>query len=149
MFRFLFLVLLLLSSPTSARGESPEDIIVFVNKALKVDSVNLDELKKIFLKQKTSWSAREKIVCINAKEGTPLRSIFRERVLKMDEKSEHVYWQEQKIRHQLTTPAEFSNTIKAVFKVETIFKSMGAISYAFRKDVPENVVKTVLVIPRR
>ena len=142
-----FLLIFCFGLCPSARAESPDDIIVFVNKALKVDAVSQDEVKKIFLKKKTSWSPREKIICIHAKKGTPLRNAFRKRVLEMDEKAENVYWQEQKIRHQLAKPPEFANTVKAVFKVKAIFKTLGAISYAFRKDVPGNVVKTVLVVP--
>ena len=144
----LFLGFFLGFSPV-AQAESPDDIIVFVNKALKVDSVEIDELKEIFLKNKTSWSPREKIVCINAKKGTALRKTFRQRVLGMAENAENIYWQDRMSRHKLARPPEFSNTVKAVFKVKAMFKTLGAIGYAFRKDVPENVVKTVLVIPNR
>lgn len=145
----LFVLLFFALHPSSVLAESPDDIVVFVNKSLDITSVDLGELKKIYLKQKTSWSSKDKIICINAKEGTALREAFRKRVLNMNAKSESIFWQEQKIRLQVTEPPSFENTIKAVFKVEMIFKSKGAISYAFRKDFPKNVVKPVLVIPTR
>ena len=46
----------------------------------------------------------------------------------------------QRLRHQITPPLEMPNTTKAVYKLKS------AISYAFRKDVPLNLVKVVLVI---
>ncbi|MCP4602246.1 MAG: hypothetical protein GY847_17300 [Proteobacteria bacterium] len=131
-----------------AKAESPEDIIVFVSKDFEIDSVTRDELKSIYLKKKTSWSSKDRIICINAKEDTVLRKAFRASVLQMSMENEKRYWEEQKIKANVSEPPVFSNTVKAVFKVRKIFKAKGAISYAFRKDTKTNIVKTVLVLDK-
>jgi hypothetical protein len=127
--------------PVPLNAESPDDLVIFVNNKSGVRSMSVDELKQIFLKKKTRWPGGEKIDCINSPEGSTEREEFRKKVLGMSKTEEITYWQNQKIRMQLSPPIEISNTPKAVFRLS------GAISYAFRKDLPEGVVKSILVIP--
>ena len=127
--------------PEVSSADSPNDIVVFGNNGLSVSSVTIDELKQIFLKKKTSWRGGDRIVCINTPSSVPVRAKFREKVLGMSARDEEIYWENQKVRKQLTPPPEMMGTPKAVFKLK------NSISYAFRKDVPKNVVKVLLVIP--
>jgi ABC-type phosphate transport system substrate-binding protein len=127
--------------PVPLNAESPDDLVIFVNKKSGVITMSTEELKQIFLKKKTRWPGGEKINCINTPEGSAVREEFRKRVLGMSKTEEVTYWQNQKIRMQLSPPIEISNTPKAVFRLN------GAISYAFRKDLPAGVVTTVLVLP--
>ena len=124
-----------------SNADSPDEIVVFVNKSISVNSISLSELKQIFLKRKTSWPGGDNIVCINVSDSSPLRELFRGRVLEMTKEDEQRYWTNQKIRFQLSPPAEMDDTPKAVFKLR------NAIGYAARKDVPQGVVKIVAVIP--
>jgi ABC-type phosphate transport system substrate-binding protein len=130
-------------SPRISSAESPDDILVFINKTMDHGDVSLDELKKIFLCKKTTWSNGQRIVPINAKESSAIRKSFREKVLGMTANEELTYWSNQRLVHQISNPAEFTATTKAVFKLRT------AIGYAYRRDVPKNVVKVVLVIPQK
>ena len=125
----------------TAYAESPNDIVVIVNKNLPVNETSVDELRQIFLKRKTSWKGGNNIVCINAQRTDPLRELFREKVLEMSNSEESEYWQKEKVRKQLSAPAEMGNAAKVVFKVK------NAVAYAYRKDVPQGVVKIILVIP--
>ena len=95
----------------------------------------------MFLKQKTTWSSGESVVCINAPENAAVRKLFRQLVLEMGDTEEATHWSNARIRNQLSPPAEMANTPKAVFRLK------NAVSYAFRKDVPDGVVKVVLTIP--
>ncbi len=128
--------------PTISTAESPEDIVVFVHQTGTLKSISIDELKQLFLKQKTSWSSGESVVTINAPEGSSLRNQFRTAVLAMTAVEEATHWETVRIRNQIAKPAEMLNTPKAVFRLK------NAVSYAFRKDVPDNVVKVILVIPK-
>jgi ABC-type phosphate transport system substrate-binding protein len=142
-FKSIFVMMLSVMAllPVPLNAESPDDLVVFVNKKSRVRDLSVEELKQIFLKKKTRWPGGDKINCINSPEGSAEREAFRKRVLGMSKTEEITYWQNQKIRMQLSPPIEVSNTAKAVFRLN------GAIGYAFRKDLPEGVVKAVLVLP--
>jgi ABC-type phosphate transport system substrate-binding protein len=135
----LFVASHLLSAPLSA--ESSEDIIVFVNRASPVDNLTMAEVKQIFLKEKTKWPTGASIICINPPKTSLVRYQFRKSILQMTEEKEDAYWQDKKIRNNLSTPVIFLNTARAVFHLPK------GISYAFRKDIPLTVIKVVLVIP--
>jgi ABC-type phosphate transport system substrate-binding protein len=128
--------------PTVSNAESPDDIVVFVNNASSVSNADIAELKQIFLKKKNNWQGGDRIVCVNAAEGTALREEFRKKVLNMTGPEEATYWENQRIRFQLVAPSEMPNAPRAVFKMK------AAVGYAYRKDVPKDVVKIILVIPR-
>ena len=146
--RFLGIVgiglLVLFSVSPNAFAESPNDndIVVFVNKGASVKTVTVAELRQLFLKQKTSWTSGGSVVCINAPRGTALRDQFRKQVLAMSAAEESTHWETARIRSQVSPPAEMLNTPKAVFRIK------NALSYAFRKDVPKDVVKIVLEISK-
>jgi hypothetical protein len=142
-YRISSIVLLLLvgiAASAQPNADAPDDILVFVNKSMPMNSIPVDELKQLFLKKKTTLSDGGKIICVNPSENAVVRKRFREKVLGMTETEEAIYWQDQQIRSQMSPPVQFANTPKAVFNLQR------SISYGFRKDVPEGVVKVVLVI---
>ena len=121
--------------------DSANDILVIVNKSVEVETLSIAELKQIFLKKKSSWPGGNPIVPINARVSEDIREEFREKVLDMSNTEESTYWETQKIRLQLSSPVEMGRTPKAVFKLK------NAISYAYRRDVPTDVVKVVQILP--
>jgi ABC-type phosphate transport system substrate-binding protein len=134
------LITIAFAVPATCGTSSPHDILVFVNQSADIDSLSKSELEQIFLKKKTTWPSGQRIVSINASGTSSLREAFRAKVLDMREVDEATYWEKQRIRHQIEPPVEMTNTPKAVFKLKS------AISYAYRKDVPEDVVKVVLAV---
>ncbi len=133
---------LLTVSLRHARADSPNDILIIANKGVSANSITVPELKAFFLKQKTRWKGGGRVVAVNAKEGNPLRAAFQKALLGMSEAKEKSYWQDQKIRTGLTAPPEFGNLLKATFSLR------GSVSYVFRKDYREGVVKVLLVLPQ-
>ncbi|MCP4677826.1 MAG: hypothetical protein GY854_20370 [Deltaproteobacteria bacterium] len=129
--------------PNGAQAESPNDILVVVNKGVKQDSISLGELKNLFLKDKTTWRSGQKVIPIHASAGSPVRKAFVSRVLGMSIEDEKLFWQKRKIKTGKIKPVEFRNTLKAVFKLR------GSISYIFRSQYKERVAKVVLVLPAR
>lgn len=126
----------------AAEANSPDDILVIANNSVGVSSLSVEDVRAIFLKKRTSWQSGGKAIPVHAKDGTSLRQAFLERVLGMTSGEETSYWQDQKIRKGIDGPTEFSNPLKAVFRIQ------GGISYVFRSDYKEGVAKVLLVLPR-
>jgi ABC-type phosphate transport system substrate-binding protein len=126
----------------AVHAESPNDIMIVVNKKVPVDTLTIKELKNFFLKKQFFWSrAGSDVRPINAKAGSDLRRLFLRRTFDWTETEEVEYWRTSKIQHGISKPVESSHTLKAVFSVE------GSISYVFRSDYHKDVCKVVLILP--
>ncbi len=130
-----------LFAPKAGHADDPNDILVVINKKVKHPKMSPAEIKNIFLKLTTRWKDGNKIVPINAKQGTPLRQEFLKAVINMTEAREKDYWHDRKIRVGASKPPEFSHTQKAVFKLK------GAIGYVYRSEHKDGVTNVILVIP--
>jgi ABC-type phosphate transport system substrate-binding protein len=128
--------LLLASLPTSTRAESPNDLLIVVNKSVSASNVDVAEVKAVFLKNKTSLSG-DTVFPLNAKSDSDLRAAFRKLVLKMSEEKEKGFWEDEKVKKGVEPPPETAGTLKAVFS------KSGGISYVFRKDYKDGTAKIV------
>ena len=128
--------LLLASLPTSTRAESPNDLLIVVNKSVSASNVDVAEVKAVFLKNKTSLSG-DTVFPLNAKSDSDLRAAFRKLVLKMSEEKEMGFWEDEKVKKGVEPPPETAGTLKAVFS------KSGGISYVFRKDYKDGTAKIV------
>lgn len=129
------------SAPFSVRAfTNPNDLIIIVNNQVQTNRLTIEQVRSYFLYDRTSWSAGNRAVPINAKNAA-LRSAFRRKVLGMSASEEDRFWREYMVRTGKKAPPEFSNTMKAVYRLK------GGISYVFRKDFKEGVAKVVLTIP--
>jgi len=131
----------LLAAPLGASAESPQDILIIVNKSAGVKKVSVNELRDVFLKKRASWSVGGKVIPVHASEGSALRDDFRRKVLNMSSADEKKYWQDKKIKSGDSKPAEFGDTQRAVFKLR------GAVSYIYRSQFKEGSANIVLVLP--
>jgi len=122
-----------------AEAEAPDDILVIGNKALDARGISKEELKATFLKKKGTVGGST-VVPMNAPEGSSLRKEFRKAVLGMTAAEEQSYWEELKVKKAVSGPAEFGNTLKAVYSVK------GGISYCRRSQYREGVAKILAVL---
>jgi ABC-type phosphate transport system substrate-binding protein len=127
--------------PTLARAESPKDILIVANAAAGVDKLSLADVRDMFLKKRASWPSGAKVVPVNVTDGSGLRNDFRAKVLGMSQSQEQSYWQERKIKAGESTPSEFGDSLRAVFKLR------GAIGYVYRSQFKAGTAKVLLVIP--
>ncbi len=127
--------------PNPAPASEGDDILIIVNLRVKAEELDLDQVKRYFLKKRYKWQDGQKILPIHAKAGSKLRNDFMSRILKMNYEEESLYWQKYLIQTGITLPPEFSNTQKAVFKLR------GSIGYVYRSQYIEKVSKIVMVIP--
>jgi hypothetical protein len=123
--------------PMSGKTEN-NTLIVFVNKSVSISALSLDEVRRVFLKVRTTLKDGSRAVPVNAKAGSALRKAFVQKVLGMDELEETRYWQVQKIKRGVVPPSEFNNTQKAVYSLA------GGIGYCFASDHISTVNKVVL-----
>ncbi|MBN2716874.1 MAG: hypothetical protein JXX14_13565 [Deltaproteobacteria bacterium] len=123
----------------SIQAESPDDILIIVHTSVKISSISLADVRRIFLKQKASL-AGQTIIPINARKDSALRRQFTQKVFGKSSAEEQSYWEQQKIKSGLRPPNELSDTIRA------IFSSKNAISYCYRKDYAAGVAKIILVL---
>jgi len=131
---------LCIAAPAVVHAESPKDILIIANPAAGASKVTVADVRDMFLKKRTSWPGGAKVVPVNVTESG-LRNDFRAKVLKMSAAEERSYWQERKIKAGESTPSEFGDTLRAVFKMR------GAISYVYRSQFKEGTAKVLLVIP--
>jgi ABC-type phosphate transport system substrate-binding protein len=122
-----------------AEAEGPDDILVIGNKNVDSRGISKDELKAMFLKKKATVGG-SKVIPLNAPEGSSLRKEFRKAVLGMTATEEQAYWEELKVKKAVSGPAEFGNTLKAVYSVK------GGIGYCRRSQYKEGVVKILAVL---
>ena len=135
-------LLAFLSATHADSPGNPDDILIIVNRAVKVD-VSIQDIKEIYLKRRTRWQMTQKVIPINAKENLEIRTDFRKRVLELSRNEENSYWQERKIKAGEEPPITFENRIKAVFKLR------GSVSYIYRHQHLKGVVRVLLVLPAK
>ena len=133
----LFVSCVLMFSQAPAQAESPDDLVIIVNKQFDASSLSLTDVKRIFKKEMTTYKGTT-VKPINAKQGSALRNRFLSQVMGMNESAEQKYWQDMMVKKGMKAPSELSNTVRAVFSAR------GAISYCFRKDFSPAVSKIVL-----
>lgn len=130
-------------TPSVSLAEDPNDILIVANKSVGVNSITLSEAKNLFLQKRTQWADGAKALPINAPQKSEVRGHFDEAVLSMSLEDELVYWFKKKIQTGSSAPPEFSNPLKAVFRLK------GSVSYVYRSQYREGVVKILLVIPAK
>ena len=127
-----------------ARADSPNDILIIANQKVSVSLLTKNEVRQLFLKQRTRWASGQDCIPIHAAKGSELRKAFSKRVLRMAEHEEKTHWNEQQVRLGMRAPPEFKSKSlqKAVFNIK------GSVSYVFRKDYIPNVTKVLFVFSR-
>ncbi len=142
-FFWIFTVVTVLAAASAAHAQKPEDVLIIANGTVPIDTLSVDELREIFMKRRSYWDSKLRIVPINAPDSAPIREEFRNRVLGMTQTEEGRFWQDNKIRTGTTKPTEFSTVLKAVFKLR------GSVGYIYRKDFRDSLtsLKILTVLP--
>ncbi|MBN2714725.1 MAG: hypothetical protein JXX14_02655 [Deltaproteobacteria bacterium] len=129
--------LIVLYSQSVVLCESPDQLVVIVNRNFKVDSLSVAEVRRIFKKEITVYKGVA-VRPIHAPSGSPLRNQFLSQVMGMSSTAEEKYWEEAKVKKGVSPPIQLSNTVRAVFAAP------GAISYCYRKEFNPTVAKIIL-----
>jgi hypothetical protein len=128
--------------PPILGAESPNDILIIANRTASEKAISVVDLRAIFLKKRLGWPAGGKAIPIHVKGNPTLKQRFLEIVTDMTEEEEKHYWQKQKVRKGIPPPPEFQDVLKAVFSVK------NSVSYIYRHQYHEDVVKVLLVLKK-
>ena len=137
----LAIVLFTQLSASDTAADAPKEFLIIANKSVKVNSISKVQLRQIFMKRQGSWPDGSRVVPINAKDGSPLRSSFVKEIIGMSSNEEKYYWEKEKIRSGVKPPPEFGNTLKAVFRIK------DSVGYVFRRDYASGIGRIVLIVP--
>lgn len=143
--RFISIPIIIVALSTlgqEASAENPNDILIIANLTVPVDSLNRDDLKQIFLGQRTKWPGGQIIIPLHVAGDPALRASIRHNFLAMTAAEEINHWEDQKIRSGIKEPHAFPvrQILRAVFALK------GSISYVYRKDHKPGVAKTLFII---
>jgi hypothetical protein len=116
-----------------------DPVYIIANKSFKLSSISKSDLQRIFKKEKSRISGI-RVIPINAKSDTKLRTSFLQKALNMTPSDEITYWEKQKVTKGIQPPSELSNTVKAVFSIK------NGISYCFKSQYKSSAAKILLVL---
>ena len=130
-------ILTLAGLPSTGRSD-PDALVIIVQNGSAAFELNVNEVRRLFLKEKMRWNGGQKVFPIHAKPGSKARMLFQEKVLRMTQSEESAYWQNQKIKSGRTPPPEFNDIQKAVFSLK------GSIGYCLYSEYKSGTSKIVL-----
>lgn len=115
-------LLAILSSPVFTMAE---DVLIIANENVTVSSLGRDDIKHIFLGQKTSWNDGSKIIFV-VQDRTKAGDAFLKKYLNKTASQYEVYWKKQVFSGKGKMPYSFSSNQELV---EFVSRTPGAISY--------------------
>ena len=135
-FRTLIILMTVLVPSLVFAGE----IIVVANKNVPVNTLTMDEVKAIFLGEKTKWSNDTKVTFVILKTAEDEKAFLKEYVGKSPSQFK-MYWKNQIFTGKGSIPASFDNVNDLI---DFVSKTDGAIAY-ISNDIAVNNVKKMNV----
>jgi ABC-type phosphate transport system substrate-binding protein len=141
MFKKLCLIGALLS--VSVSNSAIADIAIVVNKKMDIKSIDINEVRDLYLGERRAFPNGIHAVPINHTEGSPDRKEFFSEVLNMDEGAVERRWKRKMAVSTYYEPEEVGS-YKELLK--TIANTPGSIGYIDASEVNDSV-KVLLTIP--
>jgi ABC-type phosphate transport system substrate-binding protein len=116
-------LLVMLSSPALSLAE---DVLIIANESVTESSLDRDDIKQIFLGQKTVWDDGTKIFFV-VQDRTKAGDTFLKTYLQKTASQYDNYWKKQVFTGQGRAPYSFSSNQELV---EFVSRTPGAIGYA-------------------
>lgn len=117
-----FALLAVLFSPVASMAE---DVLIIANGSATVSSLAQDDIRQIFLGQKTTWDDGTKIIFV-VQDTTGAEDAFLRTFLQKTASQYDRYWKEQVFTGQGKAPYSFSSNRELV---EFVSRTPGAIGY--------------------
>lgn len=134
------------SVPVRAQDKLKIIIIVHKDNGAKKADYPQDELKKIFLKQTTTWKDDSKIVPYQLSSGTKEASLFRKKVLQKDSKALKKYWNDKQADDGVSEPLskkKSSDIFKLICKKKSRIGYINAEYYDGLTEEEQNKIKSL------
>ncbi len=145
----IFLAILTLSSVASCAqfltvNAAFEEVDVVVNKTNSVSSLSRQELRMIFMGEKSSWPGGKHITVLMLERGQPERQVILREVYKMNESDYTRYFLQAAFTGRVqAAPRDLSSAAEMKTRLAA---NPNAIGYLKKEDVDDSV-KTLLKIP--
>ena len=125
-------------------GASPEEVDVVVNKANNIASFPREEIRRIFLGEKTSWPGGKRITVLMLARGQPERELVLREVYKMYEADYTKYFLQAAFTGRVqAAPRELSSAAEMKSRLAA---NANAIGYLKKGDVDDSF-KVLLKMP--
>lgn len=137
------LVLLMTIIALQLNSQNQVSFKIVVNKTTSIESITIEDLKKIFLKKQTKWKNGEKIYPVDLNESSRTREHFTDEVHGKRISAVKAYWQKQIFTGRGVPPPEKSSDKEVLEYVE---KNEGAIGYiSSGKSIRKYEVKIISI----
>src|ERR1700737_1955396 len=121
-----------------------EEVDVVVNKTNGLSSLSREDLRKIFMGEKSSWPGGERITVLMLERGQPERQVILREVYKMNESDYTRYFLQAAFTgHVQAAPRDLSSAAEMKMRLAA---NPNAIGYLKKENVDDSV-KTLLKIP--
>ena len=114
-----------------------EDLAVIVNKSNSVDNLSLDDLRKIFLAQRTRWPNGRKVTVVMREQGRAERAAALRLIYRMREQEFNRYFLNIKFTGETLEEPKLLSSVDGMLKF--VFNVPGAIGYARASEVDSSV----------
>lgn len=118
-------------------------VIIVANPSLAIDSINENELSRIYLLRQTFWSDGSPIIALNHAVNNPTRELFTTQVLKQTPSALASHWQQMHFKGKTPPLVQESDQAVLVF----VEKVQGAIGYISSDTPIGNHVKILAKLP--
>jgi hypothetical protein len=119
------------------------EIAVIVDSSVSVDSVNVEQLERLYLDKPASIQASTRLTPVDQKKGSPLRKEFAEKVLGKTEGELSRYWSRLMFSGKGQPPREYDGDAAVIREVTG---SPGKVGYIDSAAVTEGT-RVILRIP--
>ncbi len=122
-------------------------IAIVVHKDNPIDTLELGELRRIFLREKSRWPKDGAITVFDRHSDNPIQSLFADHVLRMTPGKLHEYWLNMKLTRGIEAPKRLRSArlLKNYLK-----RTKGGIGYMFEDEVDDTMrVVKLLSIPEK
>jgi len=137
----LLLVVLHGALPVQATAGDSSAIVLITNKSNPVDAVSLDEARKIFLGDKTTWANGKKVLVVMRSSGSPERNAVLKSVYKMSDGDYSKYFLQAAFTGKVQAPPKEVGS--AADMLHYVAQIPGAVGYVKAGDADASV-KVVL-----
>jgi len=121
-----------------------QQVAIIVNKSNEVGDLNLDQVKKIFLGDKSTWPNGRRISVLARPSGQAERDVVLKQIYRMADSEYNKYFMQAAFTGRIAAPPK--ETASSADMKRLVAENPGAIGY-IKKEEADDSVKTVLTIP--
>lgn len=129
-----------------AGGLAAEGLVVIVNPANPIGTIEVQELRALYLKEKKTWPSGVKVVSLDRNIGSPERVLFLEKVVGQSAASNEMHWIALKQTTGDYPPQRIGTDRLMILMVMSIEGAVGYVSESSLDPQARTKVKVLQVV---